>query len=54
MLYLFIAAHSRAFLNFCAGPYVPGCIDLMLDYSIKGLFVTIFYPTECTVNDKVS
>lgn len=35
----------------CAkGPYVPGCCDIMTDYSKTGMFLRVFYPTDYNHN----
>ncbi|KAF2883062.1 hypothetical protein ILUMI_23108 [Ignelater luminosus] len=28
------------------GPYLPGCMDIMLEYSITGTFTRLYYPTK--------
>lgn len=33
------------------GPYVPGCMDVMLDYTINGLFMRLYYPTKAKQNE---
>lgn len=32
------------------GPYYPGCVDLMTDYSPHGTFVRLYYPTSLSRN----
>lgn len=32
------------------GPFVPGCCDVMTDYSKTGLFLRLYYPTDCEKN----
>lgn len=33
------------------GPYIPGATDVMLDYSVNGLFMRIYYPTNLKASD---
>ncbi|KAK7868532.1 hypothetical protein R5R35_004815 [Gryllus longicercus] len=35
-----------AHLPYTEGPYVPGCFDLMTEYSPDGSFIRMFYPTS--------
>ncbi|KAK5641380.1 hypothetical protein RI129_009927 [Pyrocoelia pectoralis] len=34
------------------GKYIPGCIDVMLDYSKEGIFMRLFYPTSAKHEEK--
>ncbi|CAG9865266.1 unnamed protein product [Phyllotreta striolata] len=34
-----------------SGPYIPGCVDIMLDYSKNGLFLRLFYPSDAKNNN---
>ncbi|KAL3272682.1 hypothetical protein HHI36_014146 [Cryptolaemus montrouzieri] len=34
------------------GPYVPGATDIMLDYSIDGVFLRVYYPTNVGKDDE--
>ncbi|XP_044758121.1 platelet-activating factor acetylhydrolase-like [Coccinella septempunctata] len=33
------------------GPFVPGAADVMLDYSIDGVLMRVYYPTDASKND---
>ncbi|KAL0275689.1 UNVERIFIED_CONTAM: hypothetical protein PYX00_003477 [Menopon gallinae] len=35
-------------LPYSTGPYVPGCVDVMVGYTKEGLFTRIYYPTSET------
>lgn len=35
------------------GPFTPGCMDVMLDYSQEGIFMRLYYPTNEDKKDPV-
>ncbi|PNF42838.1 Platelet-activating factor acetylhydrolase [Cryptotermes secundus] len=41
-------------LPFSEGPYVPGCADLMTEYSSAGCFIRLYYPTSLSHIKKYS
>lgn len=36
------------------GPFVPGCLDVMLGYLNASQLMRVYYPTNCSKNEKVS
>lgn len=36
------------------GPYVPGCVDISLDYAKSGLLFRLYYPTDAEDNDQIN
>ncbi|KAK9727472.1 hypothetical protein QE152_g19134 [Popillia japonica] len=36
------------------GPFVPGCMDISLEYSKGGLLFRLYYPTDATDNDELN
>jgi len=45
---LLCTIHYAAYEFSFAGPFVPGCADLMTEYSSDGSFVRLYYPTSLT------
>ncbi|GLV34981.1 hypothetical protein CBL_09461 [Carabus blaptoides fortunei] len=43
---------STPHLPFANGPYIPGCVDVMTEYSKNGLLFRLYYPTNKTSNIK--
>ncbi|KAK9888149.1 hypothetical protein WA026_000418 [Henosepilachna vigintioctopunctata] len=39
-------------LPFSRGPYAPGAMDVMLDYSKDGVFMRMYYPTNAVKDDE--
>ncbi|ELT98440.1 hypothetical protein CAPTEDRAFT_177616 [Capitella teleta] len=43
-----ITPHGRRHLPLGSGPYTVGCVDVMTDHSVAGLFLRLYYPTNST------
>jgi hypothetical protein len=43
---LFMHAHYLSHELSFSGPFVPGCADLMTEYSPDGCFIRLYYPTS--------
>lgn len=43
----------RIVFNIFAGPYLPGCIDIMLGYTNTSQLLRLYYPTNSTKSEKV-
>lgn len=54
MWWLFSKSPNR--IPYARGPHIPGCCDIMTDYTKNGIFLRVYYPTDLNnnINDYVS
>lgn len=53
MLTMYTYVFCETFLFLLPGSHLPGCMDIMVDYSRDGLFTRAYYPTEKTTSIEV-
>nr|XP_018898039.1 PREDICTED: platelet-activating factor acetylhydrolase-like isoform X2 [Bemisia tabaci] len=44
-------SNEKRHLPIAEGPYAPGCVDIMTEYSKEGCFVRFYYPTNIPIGD---